>query len=1103
MAGLKLHTSNELERLADALASVVAAPLASPFQPETIVVQSLGMARWLKLELARRHGVCANVRFPFPRAFEREVLAAVLPQRGLDPLFEPGALLWKIMQRLPAMLAQPGFDGPRHYLAGEPDPRKRFQLAQRIAGLFDQYLIYRPRMIAEWDAGRDDDWQAQLWREVSRGRTHPAALRRELDARLHQPGAANTGLPQRVSLFGIAALPPFHVELFTALARHVDVHLFLLQPCREWWGEIVSPRREGQLLRQRDGDAVSAPLHLERGHRLLASLGKQGQDFLKLVYEPDAVEALADWGESQPATLLTWLQSDILNLNDRGQDDEAKAVISRDDDSIQVHSCHSPLRELEVLHDHLLDWFARDPALEPRDVLVMMPDLEDYAPFVEAVFGAPEHEARRIPFTVADRGARRCSQLVDTFLALLGLPGSRFGAASVLSLLDAPAVRARFGLSEADLDLARGWVEQVCIRWGVDAQQRGRFDLPEFTGNTWREGLDRLLLGYALAGDEQLFQDRLPHDGIEGSAAATLGRFTEFVERLFAACELLEQIRPLAAWAAELRAVLDQFFLPGADAESDAQAIRDALAELARQARHAQFTEPVPLAVVLEQLVPALEEDRSGAGFLSGGVTFCALKPMRSIPFKVICLVGLSDNTFPRPTPQFGFDLMAQRPQAGDSSRREDDRYLFLETLLSARQRLYLSYVGQSVRDNSEAPPSVLVSELLDCLAQGFMLEKEATSPVSAASSNEPSTGEHEEARLRAHLVTRHRLQAFSEQYFTGGRLFSYSDENRDAANALRVRDVVAPAFASAPLAPPEPPTRELSLEQLVEFLANPAKFFAVRRLGIKLPAERAALEEREPFEITGLEEYSLKQELLEVKLAGLPLESARALATAAGRLPIGVVGEVSHRSVCAQVEAFHARLAPHLPAAWPEPLDVALEVNGVRVMGRFARVTPAGPIHFRCAKVKAKDLLRAWVYHLAWHAAHPDGHASKSLLIAEEESFEFKPARNASELLGELVALYQRGLCEPLKFFPQSSLAFAEAELRPATSRATKSPLDCALGKWNPPEFGAGQSESEDPFFDLCFHHVDPFAGEEFGAMARAVFQPLLAHRVEIKTQP
>ena len=1172
--GLHLFTSNRLETLAARLAGRLSRPLPSPFQPEVIVVRNKGMERWLKLELARQHGVCANCVFPFPEAFGQRVFREFDPDLPEETPLERDVLSWRVARALPDLLGRAEFAPLRQYLAGAEDQRKFVQLAGKIASLFDQYLIFRPRMIMEWDQGRGEDWQEVLWRAVSADckEHHAAALWKrfglashELEARpkfgveaSNEPQARFTdSLPERLSIFGVSALPPYYLDLFAGLARRRQVNLFLLQPSQEYWGDITSPREGERLLaRQHEADAEAFQLHLETGNRLLASMGYLGRDFLKLLLGAgDWVtdESFTDPGED---TLLHCIQSDILHLRDRGRTESQSgqerigspsppppvrgrgtartavstsesgqltlpllleesgseqqflslgglSEISPADDSIQIHSCHSPLREMEVLHDQMLDWFQRDAALAPRDIVVMTPDIETYAPFIQAVFGSPEDDARAIPFSVADRGARRQSQIIATFLQLLGLPDTRFGAATVLGLLETSAVRERFGLSETDLETIRTWIEETNIRWGIDAAHREQLGLPRLPGYTWRDGLDRLLLGYAMAGrDGRMFGNILPFDDLEGAGAIVLGHFAEFIERLVALVETLGQPRRLDEWADALSNVADQFFQPSEESALELQTLRDALSALRRQHTLSGFGKPVSLAAVLERLAPALEEDLQHAGFLTGGVTFCGLKPMRSIPFKIVCLVGMNDGAFPRPTPHVSFDLMAKAPRLGDRSTREDDRYLFLETLLSARQRLYLSYVGQNIRDNSEAPPSVLVSELLDYIEQGFELAK----PLPAhqlAENDQHSTFNVQrstlsvESSIRVDLITRHRLQAFSEEYFRpGSRLFSYSRENCRASDSVRQARANPPPFVGRPLGGPEAELRSVTLDALAAFFANPAKCFLNRRLNIFLPEEAAELDEREPFVLDALEDYQLKQNLLGRALAGHPPAESRVLAAAAGQLPLGAVGRAGHDQAAARVGRFVERLRACRPAPPVGPLDLDLVLGNFRVTGRIAERTAAGPLLYRCATLKAKDVLRAWLLHLAVCVADPASPATTTL-IGEDGLREYATSPDARAVLEDLLGLYWQGLSTPLKFFPNAALAFAEAELksrRKKPSKNARSPLGKARVEWDGSDFPKRKGEKEDAHFALCFRDADPL-DEEFMALARRVFDPVLQH--------
>ena len=1085
-----LYTSSRLETLADQLADVLARPLSSPLSPELVLVQSQGMARWLKLALAARLGVCANTVFPFPKFFCGELLAANLPAAGDGTEFDRDWLRWAILRRLPEMLPRPEFRPLKNYLADATDIRKRFQLAAQIANLFDQYLVFRPDLILAWDERRQffadaqknphEAWQAELWRAL-RGEMsgrHFAELWSTSVARFTQPDFALAKAPERISIFGISALPPAQLQLLYALGAKTEVNLFLLQPSKEYWGAIVSARESEKILKAvKKGDAAALELHLETGNRLLSSLGQLGRDFLNLVLETGDWQDRSSFPETEAENLLQHIQADLFHLRDRGQDDCGKITIAPTDDSLRVHSCHGPMREVEVLHDHLLDWFARDPALTPRDVLVMTPDIEAYAPFIQAVFDSPEDEAQRIPFSLADRGTRQANQVVDVFLKLLNLSATRLEATAVLGILETDVVRNQFSLTESDLDSVREWIRQTNIRWGKDAAQRERLGLPGFAENTWQQGLDRLLLGYAMAGrGEKMFGDILPFDEIEGGNAEVLGHFAEFLKRVFNLVTALENRRPMADWEPILQKILGDFIQPDENQAAEAQLLRATLRDLSRQAADAGCDEPVDLAVIIEALNQSLEADRFGSGFITGGVTFCALKPMRSIPFKVICLIGMNDGAFPRSDRHLSFDLMAQQPRLGDRSLRADDRYLFLETLLSARQRLHLSYTGQSIRDNSEAPPSVLVSELLDYVAQGYELPG----------------GKN----LADQIVVQHRLQAFSPKYFNGedARRFSYSAENCRASDCGRQARVAPGNFFVQPLPEPDAAFRTVDAAALAEFFCHPAKWLLTRRLGLRFADTDEALEETEPFTVGSLDGYAIRQQLVEMTLKGTKLDDALKLMKASGRLPLGEAGAIQFRQLQTDAQNFLEQLRPHLGAGFVAPVPVEVRAGEFTVRGEIRQLTAAGLLHFRCANLKAKDRLRLWIQHVLLNVAFPAGQFGRAVLVGRDETPAFAPLPNAPEILAELLELYWQGLRQPLKFFPQTSLAFAEAKL----NGKAKNPLSNARSKWLGNQFTGAVGEGNDDCYDLCFRGVEPL-DEEFQQIALAVYEPLLAAQTEV----
>ncbi|MDQ3115872.1 MAG: exodeoxyribonuclease V subunit gamma [Verrucomicrobiota bacterium] len=1070
--GFHLHTSNRLERLADAMASVLQRPLEDPFAAEAVVIPTLGLERWLTQQLALRQRICANISFLFPQKFVAGLMDAALPGRAAARFYARENLTWRIMKLLPELAARREFGDTRRYLEQPRPELRRFQLAGKIASSFDQYLAFRPRMILDWErGGSEKDWQAILWRELARSAPgpHPPALAEEFTAALRR-GAAP--LPERVSVFGISTLPPFYIEFFQELAQFTEVHLFVMRPTPEWWGDIRSEREEVRARRKAPATA-QLDLQFARCNPLLASFGKLGREFLENVTDLNPTRE-QDQSESPPNdTILGQIQRDIFLLQDPiGETPRAVAATDR---SLQFHSCHSPMREMEVLHDQLLALFARQPGLKPHDIVVMAPEIGKYAPFIDAVFDtAPE--ARRIPFSVSDRGARAENGVVDTFLGILEAAGSRFTASSVMSILESPALQRRFDLADSDLEIIRTWIDEAGIRWGVDAAQRNALGLPAFAQNSWRAGLDRLLLGYAApARGEKLFQGILAYDKIEGSFAETLGHFVEFAEALFGTAGELQQPRPLLAWQETLRQIVLRFFPPDDEREPELRRLRHVVDSLGETAALSGFEEAVPLDVLLAHLEKALAETESGSGFLVGRVTFCALKPMRTVPFRVVCLVGMNDTAYPRHHRAPSFDLIARDPRPGDRSTRDDDRYLFLEALLSAREVFYLSYVGQSGRDNSPIPPSVLVSELLDYVEGSFAIPEGAP------------------------LVTRHRLQPFSPVYFHGdGELFSYSSENCAASEMAAAERNEPPPFISAPISEPEAVWRELEAAKLIRFFGHPAKFFIEQRLELRLPRMNGMLEDSEPLEIDSLAKYWLQQDLLTHALRGDSLAQLLPVLRATGEFPPGHAGDARLREMSETAAAFADLVRQNLAPGPDEPRELALALDDFRLSARLDRLHGGRLVHYRLTIRKPKDLLTAWITHLIANTER----ATESILITADkekrpvlESFATIAPPDAQKHLRHLLELYWRGLREPLRLFPRSSLAYTEQTLRP---KGDRSALELAQAKWRrypkdwEPDKGE-DPEANDSHFRFVFRNVANPLDADFEEMAMSVFAPVL----------
>ena len=1110
---LNLHLANRFETLADELARRLGgqAPGRSAFEADEVIVPSAAITRRLIIELARRQGICANVNFSYLASWLRQQTAHLLPRLPEAALFDADVFAWRILAAFEDAhwaAAQPRLSA---WLA-QADAVMRHELAVRVAGLFDQYLTYRPEWLEAWFRGEtialpgaddgatlDQQWQAALWRRLaaetaSDGRHPILALLELLDAR--GIGLAGTGrLPAAAHVFCLPTMPPVHLELLQRLGAHVDLHVYVLNPCQEFWFDVVEPRRLAWLAAR--GEAA----YHEEGNRLLAAWGQQTRSALGLLMDAATAGVVEDarFTPTGAASVLGAVQDAILELTELAPGSLAALAGDR---SVEVHVCHSLTRELEVLHDRLLALMAAPDAPQPGDILVVTPDLDAAAPLIDAIFGTAPRE-RHLPYAISGRARAQVNAPARALLDTLALLASRFAVNNVFGLLQQPVVARRFGLAEDDLDQIRDWLGDAGIHWALDAEHRGGFDVPAQARHSFADGLDRLFLGYALPDHLQSpFQGRLPAGDAEGSGALVLGAFWRFVDALKTLRERVTRPRAAADWPAILADALRGFVAP-ADAElEDLREVDAAIARLADQWRRSELAAPLAFDVVRAALEQALDDPARG-GVPTGMITFAAMTSLRNVPFRVVCAIGLDDGAFPTTARPAEFDLMALAPRRGDRQRRFDERNVFLDLLLAARERLHLSYAGRSVRDNSARPASVLVSELLETLVPAL-----AHAPASAAS----------RADARRALVVEHPLQPFAVQAFDVAapdqRVRSFqadyalalqqslaapaappaapAEADDDWDDADDGAPAIAAPFIARPLAPVDAAWRDVPLARLSAFLRNPCRFLLEQRLGLALRREDDELQDDEPFVPDNSGRAPLTRLLLPALLDGMAPEAARTLALAGTAIPAGGFGMRFLERELNGLREFAEQVREHTqqPVLPPQAVEIVVDIAGEpwRLHGEFADLRPRGLLRHRYARQGALDYLDAWLPHLLLCAGAPAGVLPVTTGIARDGRFFLTECDDPRGALETLVRLYAKGLREPLAFFPRAAWAWLEGDQAgPAKAIAAFRP-----GGFN--EF----AEGNDPGYRLALRgRPDPFSTgvvDEFYANARAVLEPLKA---------
>ncbi len=1141
---LHVHRSARTDALVEPLAALLTVPGADPFVPDVVAVPTRGVERWLAQRLSHHlgtgpdgeAGVCANVLFPSPVRLVSQVLSSVLGVAPEDDPWRPEALTWSLLEVVDRCADQPwcralgrhlgvgsdgvgsggvvgagvgsggaGSDGVGSGGRDERRAGRRLGVARHLARVFTGYGAQRPAMLRDWASGSDTDgagapvpddlrWQPELWRRVRERLATPSPAERLADALaalVDRP--ASVDLPERLSVFGPTRLPQDQLGVLDALARHREVHLWLPHPSPALVRD-VPPADPGGPTRRRElvGDVR---------HPLLASMAR---DALELQHR---LAALPSHSHLHPAaepapTLLGALQRRL-----RQDDvDTPPVTVGPGDRSVQVHACHGRARQVEVLREVLVGLMADDPTLEPRDVLVMCPDIEAFAPLVTATFGtlpddeqADAHPGHRLRVRLADRSLRQTNPVLSLVATLLELADSRVTVSQVLDLAASAPVRQRFGFHDDDLHRIRHWAVASGVHWGEGPERRERFGLSAVGQGTWRTGLDRVLLGAAMAEEGQRFVgSALPLDDVDSTDIELAGRLAELVDRLAHVLGRLQGVRPVGDWVESLEEGVDLLADAGpADAWQLVQA-REVLAGV-REAAESHGRPEVRLPDVRAALADRLRGRPTRAGFRTGALTICSLEPMRAVPHRVVCLLGLDDGAFPRGARADGDDLLLRDPCVGERDPRSEDRQMVLDALMSAGETFVVLYSGADERTGALRPPAVPVSELLDAL-----------DTTARAEGGRP---------VRDRVVVRHPLAAVDERNFMAGALgragpFSFDAVAHDAAVAGRGQRVRRQPFLDRPLPAPAR-SDEVELDDVVAALEHPVRWFLRQRLQLSFFDEHEEVEDSLPLELSGLDTWEVGDRLLAACLAGAGRGEAVAAEWRRGQVPPRELGRRVLEEVADKVEPI-AAAARSAAAGAARVVDVQAHLpSGGVVTGTVHGVhhdVVRGDVVVRTvySRLAPKHRLRAWVQLLALVAAEPDrpwravtigrpAGRRASAMVAELTTPD--PAL-AAQWLEQLVRLRGKALREPLPLPVATACSYATSRFG---GDEEVQALQNARQEWS------GGFERTDEAHVTCWGPADlddllgvplsdertwfPDDSSRFGVLARRVWDVLLRH--------
>lgn len=1100
---LNVFKSNKMENLMDALTSVLSRPLDNPMMSEWLGIQSRGMKQRICMHMAEDFNICANMLFLFPRQMVEQILLNFIPLKDQKESLNEDFIFWSVMGLINDNQSFKQLSSIENYIKDDETGKKLYQLSMKIARVFDDYQIYRPHMLMDWQKHNSNEalkdpsarWQAKLWNQVvsSAAQNHLASAAHLFLKDFSVENMKRQNLPQRMSLFGISALPEMFMQVFEKVSYILDINLFLLVPSNQFFFDIKSAKQLGKIaLNQETGIDSESSLYYEMTNPLLSSMGTAGKDFFSFLETFDYHEPLDDLFNDpvdSSYTMLSLLQSDIFNLVHRkkGQDKVAVAV-AKTDRSVSIHACHSPMREAQVLKDLLLNEFEKDPDLAPHDIIVMLPDIEVYASFIESVFTLENP----LPFSVSDRRKRSESESLDAFLKITALKNSRLEQKQVLDLLLSDSIAQKFKITFDEISMIEKMAEDSRILWGRDADYRESLGLPPFEENTWQFGLQRLFMGMAMPENYQIpVQGIMGCESFQGLDLEVLGKFARFCDSLFSSLETLDNQKTVEKWCEVLKKLSDSLIARNQKNGEDLAFLFQTIDQISESCQKAEFKGTVSFDVIFSVLEQKLDQNISQGNFLAGNITFCNIMPMRSIPYKIVVLMGMDEKSFPRQVFNPGFDLIKKYPKPGDKIKRDEDRYLFLEALLSARKKMIITYTGMSIQDNSIIPCSGVVSELADTMEESF---------------NFPEKG------YRYYFY--HFLHPFNREYFIQGNAFySFSNDNCQIAKVLYEKNPDKPCFIQKCLTQKDenlPLT--INLDEVIRFFKNPVEYFIKEKLSIEKPRLEEQNMDREAFSLSGLDLYFLGNFLVEQQAKSRQTDFYPVL-KAMGSLPFGEKGRLEYKNLQKSVLPVIAAARKIAEEKQLPPVALEADIDNLIVSANFSNITEKGIYYLSYGRLNGARLLSAWIRHLFFNLYASEHYPGQTFCIGRDPKNKKPVLTHLFPALGlkagsyfkDLIQIFSRARQKPFYFFCETSWQFVQA-LSKENLDAGRPELDHdlvfkAMNRVKTNWYGgfAQSGEKENPYISLCVENSDPFENIEtlfssgFVENSIAVYKPLL----------
>ncbi|ANZ22646.1 exodeoxyribonuclease V subunit gamma [Buchnera aphidicola (Diuraphis noxia)] len=934
-----IFRSNKINILLSKVCQIIQKkPLSNIFEKEIFIHDSKILFKYLNIFISNNIGISANFKFYRPHDFIWKVFQSILYKNNLKNTCTQSIITWNIMN----VLNKKNFC---EHIKTKDNAYKKFKFSYLMATIFHQYLIYRPNWINEWEQNKntclineDEIWQVKLWKEIinhskknNQSGYHFVNLFNYFQSLKNHNKIKKNVLPNRIFIISSFTLTPSYIKILKIISKYTNIYFLYITPFKT---NIFYPNtiKNGNLSHKK-----------KHPNNTILSLWRKYEEYyiIKLMHSKKIkITNFFKNEANKNINLLNNIKKNFLKFDCLNLKNIKKKSFLKIDNSISINICDNKYNEIQILHDTLLLHFNKNKNLKLDNIVVICDSIDDYMSSIHAIFEA-KNENENLPFFISTKVSKKEEKIFLFFNKILNLSYSRFENEEILEFLNIPEIANHFNISEDDINILYHWIQEANIRWGINSKHKKSLSLPEHNANTWEWGIEKLLLSYATNTTENVWNDVVSCSVINTSRADLIGKLIIFINVLKKWKKKISKSQYLSCWRSLFREFINDFFYKKTN--KPVQNLHKSWIKMIDDISYSNYTQKISIKILKKHFNCTIK--RTYQKFLPGVINFCHPSDICYIPFEIICIIG-SDykSTLKNNKPNSFINILNKYPLIGDLNFYEQYCYLFLQNISCAQKYLYISYVGTSIKDESKTSSSILIEQLLDYIAFNFFPKHDYNLNI-----------KDNKKRIINLLCKNYKKEYFYKKENIKNTLDN-SIKNKIKTNNNKTYNIKL--FKNNI-------SNKIHLKDLIFFWKNPIRYFFNHSLKIKFRFQKEKINNTEPFCVSQIESFKIKEMLLTNIINQKDTEKILKIYILSGKLPYGFFGENIFKKIKKDMESIAKSVIKHKSVTKEKKINFILKK--FQIHGILYNVQSTGLIRWQPNTISYSDRIALWIEHLMY----------------------------------------------------------------------------------------------------------------------------------------